>query len=561
MIVPNQIIKTKWSSSNKKYYTDLGYTFTKIGDEVEINLNDLTKGARQKVQCICDYCGERFYREYYSISKKNIHFCGRDCSNNYMKAHPTNPSTKVDYNCDWCNKHFKVKAFVFKEHQEGKRKNIFCSRKCHNDWQSDNYKGINNPKFNSEVKNCLHCDKEFLVPQSKKDTKKYCSDKCKRLASRKRIKVNCGQCGKELLKHPSAIKKSASGKVFCSNECVGKYNSERHKINRVHKICLICGKHYYVKPSEAERSKTCSKECQHKWQSIYLTGENANSFNHNIPLNERTHKCDWCGKSHKLKYPWQIKASQNGEKNFFCSEKCYRDWYAKEWSQSEEWKEISRKRAVSMLNQGIIKTDTWCQIEINNILNDLDIKYENEFPFDFYSVDNYLSDYNLIIEVMGTYWHCDRRIYKQINYELQLENIKNDKKKRNFIKNKYGIDILYIWEYDIDKNKKLVVELIKQYIENHKNMKSYHSFDYMMNNDSILSYNKLHSPYMDLNNKSIDSFVELITEKKSRKQSDKWIRFKCENCGKETEQLISHYSKNKTHCCSRECKFELKRKK
>jgi hypothetical protein len=39
----------------------------------------------------------------------------------------------------------------------------------------------------------------------------------------------------------------------------------------------------------------------------------------------------------------------------------------------------------------------------------------------------------------------------------------------------------------------------------------------------------------------------------SKKQQDKWIAFNCEVCGKEREELISHYNLHKHHYCSKEC--------
>lgn len=98
-------------------------------------------------------------------------------------------------------------------------------------------------------------------------------------ANKKRISTNCGYCGKEMTTTPSKFKYSKSGKVFCSNKCVGKYNSIIRK-KRINKICLVCGTNYEVIPSQAEKSVTCSVECQHIWQSKYLVGENANNYKH-----------------------------------------------------------------------------------------------------------------------------------------------------------------------------------------------------------------------------------------------------------------------------------------
>ena len=46
--------KVKWNASNKKYYESLGYIYTKMGDEFEVRIEDLTKGSHVKVDCLCD---------------------------------------------------------------------------------------------------------------------------------------------------------------------------------------------------------------------------------------------------------------------------------------------------------------------------------------------------------------------------------------------------------------------------------------------------------------------------------------------------------------------------
>ena len=65
---------------------------------------------------------------------------------------------------------------------------------------------------------------------------------------------------------------------------------------------------------------------------------------------------------------------------------------------------------------------------------------------------------------------------------------------------------------------------------------------------------------MYLNN--INEYVNIqLNPKISKKQQDKWIIFNCEICGKEHEQLISHYNKSTHHCCSYECANILQREK
>ena len=80
---------------------------------------------------------------------------------------------------------------------------------------------------------CDNCGKEFeretrrANEAIKRGYKQYCSDECK--ANSKKIKCNCANCGKELLKNPSEIKKSKSGNVFCSKSCAASYNNSHYR--------------------------------------------------------------------------------------------------------------------------------------------------------------------------------------------------------------------------------------------------------------------------------------------------------------------------------------------
>lgn len=72
----------KWNPKNKKHYVDLGYSFTKMGKEFEVNVSDLTKGANVRVNVKCDYCGciyDVYWNSYYHLKQKDIK---SDCCNN-----------------------------------------------------------------------------------------------------------------------------------------------------------------------------------------------------------------------------------------------------------------------------------------------------------------------------------------------------------------------------------------------------------------------------------------------------------------------------------------------
>lgn len=82
----SETTKTKWNASNVKYYKSKGYIYTKIGDEFEVKVGDLSKGSTAKVESLCDYCKKnkiiKPYHQYLScvqnaIIKKD---CCKECT-------------------------------------------------------------------------------------------------------------------------------------------------------------------------------------------------------------------------------------------------------------------------------------------------------------------------------------------------------------------------------------------------------------------------------------------------------------------------------------------------
>lgn len=55
-----------WNSRNKKHYTELGYQFTKMGDQFEVNIQHLTNGSISTVKVRCDYCGKEYTTQWHT---------------------------------------------------------------------------------------------------------------------------------------------------------------------------------------------------------------------------------------------------------------------------------------------------------------------------------------------------------------------------------------------------------------------------------------------------------------------------------------------------------------
>lgn len=301
--------------------------------------------------------------------------------------------------------------------------------------------------------------------------------------------IECEYCGKKIYKTQSQFKRHKHH--YCSNKC---QSYMKHKETYEDRECEICGQSIHVSKKSTQRF--CSDECQNIWQTQQIG-----------LLNKRCTKqyinCELCGKEFLIK-----KYKINDGASHFCSKECRQKWYSTVWSQSEDWKEESRKRQASILKNYSSVTSTKPQLIINGILNDMNIKFTNEKDFIYYAVDNYLEDYNLIIEVMGDYWHASPIKYKQLN-ELQKKNVRRDKAKHSFLFEYYNIEILYLWEKDVIKNPNLCQSIIQSYIDNNGKMCNYHSFNYELIDGQLIVKNELITPYQNMDIKELKEHVKI----------------------------------------------------
>ena len=279
------------------------------------------------------------------------------------------------------------------------------------------------------------------------------------IANKSGVYVQCEYCGKTVYKTLSQYNKREHH--FCSNKCQALFRREQVFEYR---RCEICGELFYVSRKSTQRF--CSTQCQNKWQTGNTSFKNPKFQGDYV-------QCEYCGKVFLLgKYRLE------NNKHHFCSTECRQKWYSNVWSQSEEWKEESKKRAVRILSKNVIDTQTKPQLIVNDILNHLSIVYKNEEPFVYYAIDNYLPEYKLAIEVMGDYWHSSPLKYPEKINDRQLYIVSRDKAKHTYIKNQYDIEILYLWETDILKRPGLCSALVSLYVSNHGYLDNYHSFNY-----------------------------------------------------------------------------------
>lgn len=237
--------------------------------------------------------------------------------------------------------------------------------------------------------------------------------------------------------------------------------------------------------SNSSKSRFCSPKCQHEWQRTRTGRDN--------PRYKRVlARCSYCNKE------FYIQRYKIDNENKFCSKECRVEWYSNIWSKRSEWREESRERTIKMISNGQIpSTLTTPHKKVADLLSCMNIDYICEYPTKYYAIDIYIPVSNLMIEVMGDYWHSNPIKFNTPIYKTQKEAIRRDKAKRTYIKEYYGINILYLWESDINQENGLCKRLIMSYIKNNGLLDEYNSFNYHIEDDSLCLNDKLIVAHID----------------------------------------------------------------
>ena len=120
------------------------------------------------------------------------------------------------------------------------------------------------------------------------------------------------------------------------------------------------------------------------------------------------------------------------------------------------------------------KARTRPQIIVNEMLDDAGIQYINEYGIGRYAIDNFLPNQNLMIEVMGDFWHCNPTVYDSPIYRIQKERIIKDTEKHSYILDVCHLQTLYLWEKDVIDRPQLCRRLIAEYVDSNGNLPYYH---------------------------------------------------------------------------------------
>lgn len=134
---------------------------------------------------------------------------------------------------------------------------------------------------------------------------------------------------------------------------------------------------------------------------------------------------------------------------------------------SEESREFYRNVMKKRLNDGKFHISSKLELDfIDEFIKPLGINYETQYYLkDIHQYcDIYIPSKNLIIEVDGSFWHADKRLFPNgAKYSYQKKRVQLDEIKNNYCKEK-GIKCLRFWELDILHDKNKILETIQKQI-------------------------------------------------------------------------------------------------
>lgn len=266
--------------------------------------------------------------------------------------------------------------------------------------------------------------------------------------------------------------------------------------------CFSCGEklirpigHFY------KERVYCSFECRDKYKTDYLSGANSLWYKRIDTV------CTNCQKEISvIPFEYNLR-NEYGDTHNFCSRECYCEYRSKYYvgekhpmfgkPVSEENKQRIREQNIRLIAEGKMpQTMTKPHKAIYNLLVENKILCENEHSLQYHSIDIYLKDYNLMIEIMGDYWHGIplKYQYDELNKQ-QLKSVKQDKSKHTYAKKYHNVEILYLWERDIKHRIELCHALIQTYIDNQGILDDYNSYNYDLINNGLILKEDVIQPY------------------------------------------------------------------
>ena len=215
---------------------------------------------------------------------------------------------------------------------------------------------------------CSVCGKSINMPSAwrRKSTYVFCSDECRNTPI---VSCQCVVCGNTYLERAQFAGRAR----FCSNDCFQKYNRDLkvHQRYATYKLtCDKCGKEFSVRKNQSDVQRYCSRRCAK--QSNPLVGERNPKFKPKVQVT-----CAYCGVRFET-YP-----SRTARK--YC---CF------------------AHSLIGNMQRFASGQRTSIEIKMAQALDNAQIAYTAQvLMFEKFLVDFLLSDYHIIVQCDGEYWH------------------------------------------------------------------------------------------------------------------------------------------------------------
>lgn len=174
------------------------------------------KGGKE-VPCI--FCGKLVYRGPSDLKKRKNIFCSPKCHDDFRRKPKLNvevqpkPKGEKHYNwsgpkyCEFCG----IELISGKERGKGRCSSVECDREA----KERQIKNRSDWKGDDIVSKCAYCEKEIRFRPG--HFKKYCSHECMHLGRRNRVTLNCQHCQKEFIVAFQRLRDASP--QFCSLHC------------------------------------------------------------------------------------------------------------------------------------------------------------------------------------------------------------------------------------------------------------------------------------------------------------------------------------------------------
>lgn len=319
---------------------------------------------------------------------------------------PCKPTQKI---CERCNVPFWDKS--------GKNRQRFCSIQC-GAWGRSKPAEVPKHRKPTETRNCIQCQTAFefrAVATTREGSGKYCSRKCKGIASRC-DPANCKVCGKEFIR-------TLTSKQTCSERCWHEARKTGKSVS-----CDHCGKMIY----KAKVHLSCGNH--------FCCMAHANAYQ---GRNKVEHTCKICGKEFR-------RSASHGKQNKiqYCSIPC------------RNADPIQRERLIQM--NKIQQEGKPSSIEVigYKLLDALGVEYLPQHLIGGkFCVDAFVPSLSIVIQFDGDYWHFNPARFTEPDAR-QKKRMHLDKSQDKYMQ-ACGYSVIRLWETDLHKNIEQVKERLR----------------------------------------------------------------------------------------------------